>query len=243
MNCYCKASFTFPEKDVFKALDGVGHRMARLTGDVYQHGLLRNTLPRALMWEATSQWCRRSPPPQAPTWHWASYEGHLEFWNAEYLYKQARKEYWRTSSIAYLFMSDDCRMFALGDAIDLWPCLMCIGRPVTLKVEDKDLGTLSLHSFLVRFNNLAVWPKVDYGVESDGSLDEFALLPLVSVQQAKDVYAEESAEHHIKFIGVEGLLVHATGKGTFQRIGTFTEYGEALLNVIRTTKPTLMVLE
>ena len=113
---YCEASLTFPDKDVFKALEGVGQCIARLMGDIYQHSLLRNTLPSALLWKATYQWCRRSPPQRAPTWHWASYEGHLSFWNPQYLYLQLRKEYWRSSPVAYVFMSDDCRSFALDNA-------------------------------------------------------------------------------------------------------------------------------
>ena len=243
METYCEASLTFPDKDVFKALEGVGQRVAQLTGDVYQHGLLRNTLPRALMWQATYQWCRRSPPQRAPTWHWASYEGHLGFWNAQYLYRQARMEYWRVSPIAYVSMSDDCKIFTLAHATDLWPSLMCIGRLIMLNVEDRGLGSLSLHSFSIRFSGIEVWPKMDYGVESDGSLDNFALLPLISVQQAKDPYAKELAEHQIEFVSIEGLLLRATGEGTFRRIGCFIEYGEKLLKDLRTKIPRLIILE
>ena len=166
---------------MFKAIEGVGQRIARLMGDIYQHGLLRNTLPNALLWKATYRWCRRSPPQRAPTWHWASYEGHLSFWNAQYLYLQGRKEYWRASPVAYVFMSDDCRTFALDDASNLWPSLMCIGRPILLNVKDRSLGSLSLHSFYVHSTDIELWPKVDYGFEADNSLDGFALLPLVSV--------------------------------------------------------------
>ena len=243
MESYCEASLTFPDKDVFKALEGVGQRTAWLMGDVYQHGLIEETLPRALMWRAKVQWCRRSPPQRAPTWHWASYEGHLDFWNAQYLYSQARKEHWRASPVAYVFMSDDCRSFALDNATDLWPSLMCIGRPILLNVRDRGLGSLSLHSFCVRSSDIEVWPKVDYGVEADNSLDGFALLPLVSVQQAKDIHAEDSTVNQINFVSIEGLLVRGTGNGRYQRIGCFNEYGQKLLKTLQTTKPTLMILE
>ena len=243
MKSYSEASLTFPDKDVFKALEGVGQRIARLMGDVYQHGLLRNTLPCALLWGAKYMWCRRSPPQRAPTWHWASYEGHLDFWNAQYLYQQARKEHWRASPVAYVFMSDDCRSFALENATDLWPSLMCIGRPISLNVKDRGLGSLSLHSFCVRSSDIEVWPKVDYGVKAGNSLDGFALPPLVSVQQAKDLYAKDSAVDQIRFVSIEGLLVRATENGRHQRIGCFTEYGPNFLKYLQMTKPTLMMLE
>ena len=243
MESYCKASLTFSDKDVFKALEGVGQRIARLMGDVDQHGLIGNTLPRALMWRAKVQWCRRSPPLRAPTWHWASYEGHLDFWNAKYLYIQTRKEHWRASPVAYVFMSDDCRSFAFDNATDLWPSLMCIGRPIMLNVKDRGLGSLSLHSFCVRTSDVEVWPNVDYGVEADNSLDGFALLPLVSVQRAKDVYSEDSTVDQIKFVSIEGLLVRATGNESYQRIGCFIEYGPNLLESLQKTKPTLVILE
>ena len=243
MESYCRASLTFPDKDVFKALEGVGQCIARLMGDVYQHGLLRNTLPSALMWEATYQRCRRSPPQRAPTWHWTSYEGHLDFWKAQYLYSQARKDHWRASPVAYVFMSDDCRSFALDNATDLWPSLMCIGRPIMLNVKDRGLGSLSLHSFCVRSSDIEVWPSVDYVVEADNLIEGFALLPLVSIQQAKDIYAEDSTVDQIEFVSIEGLLVRATGHGRYQRIGCFSEYGPKLLKGLQTTKPTLIILE
>ena len=240
MESYCEASLTFPDKDVFKALEGVGQRIARLMGDIYQHGLLGNTLPRALLWEADNQWCRRSPPQRAPTWHWASYEGHLQFGKAKDLYLQARKQHWKASPVAYVFMSVDCRIFASDKSTDLWPLLMCIGRPILLNVKD---GSLSLHSFCVRSSGIEVWPTVDYGVKAGDSLDGFALLPLVSVQQAKNIYAKDSAVDQIRFVSIEGLLVRATGNGRHQRIGCFAEYGPNLLKSLQTTKPMLMMLE
>ena len=103
-----KPRLLFPDNDVFKALEGVGQRMGWLMGDVYQHGLIGNTLPRALMWEAKGQWCRRSPPQRAPTWHWASYEGHLDFWNAQYLYLQQG----RNVGELHLLLTCSCLMTA-----------------------------------------------------------------------------------------------------------------------------------
>ena len=67
MTSYCKASLTYPEKDVFKALEGVGQRAAQLTGDVYQHGLLRRTLPQALLWDTEIKACDPSPTGRAPS--------------------------------------------------------------------------------------------------------------------------------------------------------------------------------
>ena len=140
-------------------------------------------------------------------------------------------------------MSDDCRIFALDNAADLWPSLICIGRPIVLNVKDKGLRSLSLHSFCVRSSGIEVWPNVDYGVEAGNSLDAFALLPLISVQQAKDIYAEDPAVDQIKFVSIEGLLVCAIGNGRYQRIGCFIEYGPNLLKTLQTIRPTLIILE
>ena len=75
------------------------------------------------------------------------------------------------------------------------------------------------------------------------TLDGFALLPLVIVQQAKDIYAEDSTVEQINFVCIEGLLVRATGNGRYQRIGCFIEYRPNLLKTLQPIKPTLMILE
>ena len=112
-----------------------------------------------------------------------------------------------------------------------------------VNVKDRGLGSLSLHSFYIHSTHIKVQPDVDYGVEVDNSLDDFALLPLVSVQQAKNIYAEDSSVNQINFVSVEGLLVRATGNERYQRIGCFNDYGRTLLKPLQMTKPTLMILE
>ena len=228
---------------MFKAVEGVGQRIARLMSDIYHRGLLRNTLPCALMWKAAYHRCRRSPPQRAPTWHWASYEGHLDSWNAQYLYLQARKKYWRNSPVVYVFKFDDCRSFALDNETDLWPSLMCIGTPIMLNVKDRGPGRRSLDSFSVRSCDIEVWPNVDYGVKADIPLDGLALLSFVSVQQAKKIYTEDSTADQIEFVGIEGLLLRATGNGRYQRIGCFIEYGPKFLKHLQVTQPTLIILK
>lgn len=79
LTSYCQASLTFPDKDIYKALEGIGQHMANLTGDVYYRGLLGKTLLIALLWTAESPSFKRGPTSRAPTWHWASYEGPHDF--------------------------------------------------------------------------------------------------------------------------------------------------------------------
>ena len=234
MGDYCKASLTFPDKDVFKAIEGVGQCMALLMGDVYQHGLLRNTLPCALMWEAKYKECRRSPPQRAPTWHWASYEARLEFSSAGFLCMLARDKEFTVTPVAYVFMSDDCRTFASDIAKDLWPSLMCICRPIMLNLEYSDPS----YRFHTRSSHIKVSSTLDYEVEVDDSVDCFALLPLMSTQREESLRAR-----HFMPNSIQGLLIRATGNGRYQRVGYFKDYDLKLLEPLKTTKPTLIVME
>ena len=83
-----------------------------------------------------------------------------------------------------------------------------------LNVKDSGLGSLSLDSFCVCSSDIEGWPKVDYGIKVDKSLDGFALLPLVSVQQTKNIHAKDATVQQIRFVSIEGLLVRVTGNGS-----------------------------
>lgn len=138
MDSYCKASLTSPDKDVFKAFEGAGQRAAQFAGDAYQHGLSRSTLPQALMWRARDNMCRRSPPHRAPSWHWASYESHVEFGNTKKLNVEARKQHESLAPLAYLFLSDDCKIFVARHHTGSWPSLMCIGKLILHEMKARE---------------------------------------------------------------------------------------------------------
>ena len=53
---------------------------------------------------------------------------------------------------------------------------------------------------------------MDYSLKSNKSRNGFALHPLVSLHQAKDPYAKESVVQLIRLVGIESLLLCATGK-------------------------------
>ena len=70
---YCWAKLSFPDKDKFAALEGVGQRISQITGDLYQHGLFRYTLPLILLCTLPCG-SLGAPPERGATWHWASYD-------------------------------------------------------------------------------------------------------------------------------------------------------------------------
>lgn len=213
MDCYSKASLTFPDKDIFKALEGVGQHMAQLTDDIYQHGILRNTLCKTLLWKKRIEQSRRSPPQQAPSWHWASYEGGAKF---PYVGRKNfdPDEVWRAriSPNAYFFMSSDCKGFALGRSIDLWSSLKCIGRPIAVDSAAPDSNIREGCAFTVyaRFAKISV--SLDGNLESDTTVDTFVLLPLVSVQEGPGLNEEGFARRRLEQMCIAGIVLRATGK-------------------------------
>ena len=79
MTTYGETSLTYPDKDIFKAIDGVAQRVAQLASDFYQHGLMENTMPQALLWTTKSERYGSVRRRQAPTWHWASWPHQVNF--------------------------------------------------------------------------------------------------------------------------------------------------------------------
>ncbi|KAI0970539.1 heterokaryon incompatibility protein-domain-containing protein [Xylaria arbuscula] len=53
LKTYCLSRLTYPEKDLFVALDGVGAELAKLSGSRFESGTLASTLPEILLYEPT----------------------------------------------------------------------------------------------------------------------------------------------------------------------------------------------
>ena len=260
MASYCLASLTFPDKDVFKALEGVGQRVAQLTDDVYQHGLLAKSLPQALLWSAPSLSCRASPPQRAPSWHWASCEGHQSFQSTRDLAGQSNRRagHLHTTPLAYVFMSTECKTFASSPTTDLWPSLLCIGRLMAPSIERKLLekfllasredGRLIHYIAIDRGADDWIGVRKDPSFDRDRSLEGLSYLPLVGIQRVLDARSQAStAERQVAVSVMHGLILQQRDKGTFRRVGTFkVEFRNEtamLLERLRATRPRLIELE
>ncbi|KAH8589727.1 heterokaryon incompatibility protein-domain-containing protein [Bisporella sp. PMI_857] len=249
MQSYCQASLTFPDKDIFKALDGIGQRLAQLTNEKYYRGFSSKSFPQSLLWlpgpssgqalPAPVHLARRSPPHRAPSWHWASFEGPIDFSTEMMLYQSSE---WGDSSfspLAYVFMSSDCEPFALSDATNLWPSLMCIGRLLILAhqrsyLKEETRNANMRDSFFILSSGTSVEARVDELFEADDSLDGFALLPLIF---------ERWDTLELGYGDLNALLVRSTSRGTFRRVGVFSGEMRPFIEDIRQATARLIVLE
>jgi hypothetical protein len=62
---------TFLNKNIFMTIEGIGFKMAKLTRDVYSHGVLAGTHPKALLLYAHTT--MGIPTAITPSWHWLRY--------------------------------------------------------------------------------------------------------------------------------------------------------------------------
>ena len=141
-----------------------------------------------------------------------------------------------TTIIAYVFMTDDARTFAVGHAINFWPLLMCIGRPILLEFTKR---TRTEAEFAVRSKSTTFWSRVDSGVELD-SHTGYVLFPITIIYRIKDSDGEKDIEGRLGPFLVQGLLLRKADQATFQRIGT-TDIGmRQILGEVQVTRPRLI---
>jgi hypothetical protein len=191
LESYCQASLTYPDKDIFKAIDGVGAEVAALTGRDYGHGILSGTLALTLLWEAApgARPEFRSPLHRAPTWHWASYHPQsFNLYTTIYiLYDYLRRGIQRFAALAHLFMSDSCEEIAYPPTMDLWPDLMCIGRPLMLNIIYVDPWETPI--FSIRGTSIPLrttYYSMDIKFPNQRVEDQFAFLPLIARFKSKE---------------------------------------------------------
>ncbi|KAF2653755.1 HET-domain-containing protein, partial [Lophiostoma macrostomum CBS 122681] len=81
LDAYRRARLTFPEKDTFPAIDGIARLLSTRMRDRYQHGVFSRSLVEGLIWSAKAEYepCHGINIPGIPSWHWASYEGGVDF--------------------------------------------------------------------------------------------------------------------------------------------------------------------
>lgn len=247
MDYYCQAKLSFPDKDKLKALEGVGQRVAQITGDVYQHGLLRYTLPLMLLWELFYDRHTISPKMRRPTWHWASCDNYVRLICIIRLYQKAKYSCQKFSNLAHLFMSDDCQVFTSGSdhTRDFWPSLMCIGRPIALlPYVDWYDHRLTYRTKYTRHINV----RLDKKANSVGTADSLVLLPLVIIQKPPSTDGNISQTRSIVVKKIRGLVLRACeNHGLFERVGLFKDLsndsGSTLLKDLKKAKPRLITIE
>jgi hypothetical protein len=82
---YSLLSLTMPASDKLVALAGVGRLYEERTKNTLVAGILKDTLPRSLLWERIGPYSaetKRSPTYRAPSWSWASVDGPLHFYKS-----------------------------------------------------------------------------------------------------------------------------------------------------------------
>ncbi|KAI1127163.1 heterokaryon incompatibility protein-domain-containing protein [Nemania abortiva] len=127
---YLESRLTYPEKDVFVALNGIGTEVAKSSGTSFKNGMLTSTLPEALLHRSSSHYERRRDVSK-PTWHWSHLYPEVDVYDIRLLYEQLTAGGRLILRMAYAFMSDDCKPLPTEDSIDYWPKCFLIGRLAT----------------------------------------------------------------------------------------------------------------
>ncbi|KAL9113676.1 MAG: hypothetical protein Q9227_002121 [Pyrenula ochraceoflavens] len=191
LQSYCIASLTYPDKDVYKAIAGVGQQVAKLAGCDYYGGFLSDTFLVELVWETIKSKQRSSRRKiRAPSWHWASQYGNVVFLLQTRLTSVAYR------SMAYAFVSDECKPYVSNAAADLWPSLFCVGK--LIKVNLKLNATLNVEvrnsywhrqPFSLQVGGIDVEIWLDEHHQSISGSDNITLLPLThAIKRDSDLY-------------------------------------------------------
>lgn len=252
---YSRATLTYPEKDRFKAIEGIGTAVALLTNDNYMYGLLKKTLPQALLWnpsyifEVPSYENHHYIYPvrngRAPTWHWASYDSSVSSLGMSTLYRGAgRTPFYPLASI--MFTGDYGSVSTKTSVtVDFWPHLLCISRCLDVTIESIKSShnarpKFALKADSIQGNNVHIDNVTELQLGQDKAT---ILVPLVIRMSLEKNREPGNSLRQLKVQEVSALLVRDSGKGTFQRIGTCVSFEPDLLSKIFLTKPRLVILE
>ncbi|KAI0538470.1 hypothetical protein GGR58DRAFT_294776 [Xylaria digitata] len=70
LDAYWQSRLTYPEKDIFAALNGIGAEVAKFSGSEFRYGILASTFPEALLYKRKhDQMHRFIRNKTKPTWH------------------------------------------------------------------------------------------------------------------------------------------------------------------------------
>ncbi|KAK8063032.1 hypothetical protein PG997_015129 [Apiospora hydei] len=254
LSTYTAAALTYPDKDKILAIDGIGRRLAELSNDTYSRGILGKAMPYALLWrkkvgyvEDALAGCGKAADevPQVPssvrrypTWHWTSYDT-VDFRDLifdKYIRERSQPSV-RIMPQLYCFTSDSCTAVPSVDDgdLDLWPHLLCIGRPArVLHLDETESGKTT---FVLPDGGTIAYPRWDERQRDHTASGPIYLLP-VTATYAGNVKARNSNM---------GLILVLGRNGKFRRVGMFEQDqqdgGNVLQSQMENTKPRMLVIE
>ncbi|KAI0022297.1 heterokaryon incompatibility protein-domain-containing protein [Xylariomycetidae sp. FL0641] len=211
---YCRCSLTYPEKDLFRAIEGIGRSLQEQRGGIYKYGLFDQTFPSILMWGCRQ---RRARPVCTPSWHWSSLGPNADMQQASDVSDEM--SFRKGGPVAYLFMSNDCKPLPTASSINFWPKLICIGRLI-------NIGGLKGGNVDTNIDGYSV---------NQNQRKNLVWLPLVATYNLTGNAEVYSAKIH-------ALLLEKMPGGIYRRVGSYSGY-ERTLATITVTKPHLIIVE
>ncbi|KAF2966751.1 hypothetical protein GQX73_g6856 [Xylaria multiplex] len=124
---YCQLRLTYPEKDLFKALDGIEAEIQRHSGTPFKYGILSLTFPEVLLYNISAGGPNDGHRLTKATWHWSSNYPAVEFMRVKHIYWGSMKTFF---PMARVITSNYYNLPPLTDknSEDYWASLPLIGR-------------------------------------------------------------------------------------------------------------------
>ncbi|KAI0537918.1 hypothetical protein GGR58DRAFT_323499 [Xylaria digitata] len=124
---YCLLRLTYPEKDLFKALDEIGAELQRHSGAPFTYGILALTFPEGLLYNIAAGSTKDRQRLTEATWHWSFNYPAVEFMRVKHIYRGSMKPFF---PMARAITSNYYNLPPLIDKCseDYWASLPVIGR-------------------------------------------------------------------------------------------------------------------
>lgn len=214
---YCGSQLTYPEKDLFAALAGIGAKLAELSGGVFKYGMLESTFPESLLFYCEGQGRPAEPREDRPTWHWSLSYPRVSHMLVDMIYRGGLWEKRPFFPMAYTFMSNDCRPLPGKHARDFWPNIFLIGRLLT------ELPSRGRH-----------YDTAEY--RASPPTEGMSYVPLINTRSDK-----QGAVVSI----IYGLILVQSKSGAYRRIGVWQSLSSDhdIHTRTRKTSPRLILLE
>lgn len=142
-------------------------------------------------------------------------------------------------------MSDTCEMKGETNDGDLWPLIMCIGRPVSIDIVNSghdhswvptEGDTFDRVSITLAASGVKIKVFIDHNRQTSDVVGEFVFLPLMQNTYGNILGTGE----------IHALILHKTGEARFQRIGvgrTLEQHEFGLMQLIMKKRPELLIIE
>lgn len=227
MNVYSRCGLTMPHTDKHRAIQGIGDRIATLTGDNFMEGFFWSQLPRALCWQVSHAVSQdrdrlgRAQRYRAPSWSWVSMDCELYF--------DAALD---RSRAGELLAAAVCITSSGARKQDSRRFLVCIGKILSLcwLLREKDLqARLNFASCSGTLLCVLDDPDADTYVQSA----DLVFLPIV----------REIDEEPLP--SISGLVLSKCSDGTWARVGmsySGSYENDVILQELRATTATVLIL-